>query len=117
MTACTCACSCVPDEKADARAATWSSRRLSVTVRGETHLVRLVRFERGWLASTNAIDGPTLGHDASPYLAVRRALEPLGVGLAEAMVAVGGLDLGLQAAGPGTSLRNSGTASSEAARS
>lgn len=109
-------CACAAEERTDDRGRIWDARRLNVTVRGETHLVRLVRFERGWLASANAIDGPTLGHDASPYLAVRRALEPLGVGLAEAMAAVGGLDLP-QAGGPGTSARNSGTASSEAATS
>lgn len=117
MSACVCDCTCSAAAGTDAGTRLWEARRLPVTVRGETHLVRLVRFERGWLASVNAIDGPTLGHDASPYLAVRRALEPLGVGLAEALSAVSGLDLGPQAAGVGRSARNSGTASSEAATS
>lgn len=95
-------CACTAEERITDRGRIWQARRLNVTIRGETHLVRLVGFERGWLASANAIDGPTLGHDRSPYLAVRRALEPLGIGLAEAMAAVGSLDLRPRAGGPGT---------------
>lgn len=122
MSACICTCTCCAGERRAAEqtepsVALWEARRLPVTVRGETHLVRLVRFERGWLASANAIDGPTLGRNASPYLAVRQALEPLGVSLAEAMAAIGRIDLDPQSAGAGTMARNSGTASTEAATS
>jgi hypothetical protein len=51
--------------------------------------MRLVSFRRGWLASVDTVSGPTLAADRSPYLAAWRALEPLGVDLAEAMILVG----------------------------
>lgn len=66
-------------------------QRRFVTVAGVRRTVRLVRFASGWLASTDTPDGPTLGADHSPYLAVRRALEPLGVDLVTAMGIVGDL--------------------------
>lgn len=69
----------------------WQIERRFVTVRGVRRPLRLVRFERGWLASVDTESGPTLGADRSPYLAARRALEPLGIGLVEAMTLVGGL--------------------------
>jgi hypothetical protein len=94
----------------------WRSRTLRLELGGETHVLRLVRFARGWLASTDSIRGPTLGHDASPYLAARRALEPLGIGLVEAMTAVGRLDLGQVGAETPRS-RKSRTASEAAATS
>jgi hypothetical protein len=53
--------------------------------------LRLVRFDAGWLASVDTESGPTLGADRSPYLAARRALEPLGIGLVEAMTLVGSM--------------------------
>ncbi|MDQ2689625.1 MAG: hypothetical protein M3Y29_05065 [Chloroflexota bacterium] len=68
---------------------TWQIERRFVTVRGVRRPVRLVRFETGWLASVDTDDGPTLGADRSPFLAARRALEPLGIGLVEAMTVVG----------------------------
>jgi hypothetical protein len=48
-----------------------------------------VRFSTGWLASVDTEAGPTLAADRSPYLAARRALEPLGIGMIEAMTLVG----------------------------
>jgi len=72
--------------------ARWTAHAVAIRVDGERRVLRLVRFPRGWLASTDTVDGPTLGHDASPYLAARRALDPLGVGLVTAMAAVAGLD-------------------------
>lgn len=95
----------------------WRLRTVVVRIDGERRVLRLVRFERGWLASADSVVGPTLGHDASPYLAARRALEPLGVGTVEAMTAIGGLE-GLAQAEPGsTGGQKSSTARSEAATS
>jgi hypothetical protein len=70
----------------------WTMRRLNVTVDGEYRRLRLVRFPRGWIASADSVEGPTLGVDRSPYLAARQALEPLGIGLAAALSAVGRLE-------------------------
>lgn len=67
----------------------WRLERRTVTVRGRTRSMRLVAFERGWLASVDTESGPTMAADRSPYLAAWRALEPLGVDLAEALTAVG----------------------------
>lgn len=67
----------------------WQLERRVVTVGGVRRMLRLVRFATGWLASVDTFDGPTLGADRSPYLAASRALEPLGVGLVEAMSFVG----------------------------
>jgi hypothetical protein len=69
----------------------WRLERRFVTVRGVRRPLRLVRFDAGWLASVDTESGPTLGADRSPYLAARRALEPLGIGLVEAMTLVGGV--------------------------
>ena len=74
-----------PDE------AGWRSRSLSIRVGDGWTTLRLVRFERGWVASADTLEGPTLGLDRSPYLAARRALEPLGIGLVAAMTAVGSI--------------------------
>ena len=71
--------------------APWQLIRRPVTVRGVPRHLRLVRFDRGWLASVDTLSGPTLGTDQSPYLAAHRALEPLGVGITESMVLVGPL--------------------------
>lgn len=73
------------------RQPTWQVHRQTVTVRGVPRQLRLVRFDRGWLASVDTASGPTLGTDHSPYLAAHRALEPLGVGIAESMTLVGPL--------------------------
>jgi hypothetical protein len=56
-----------------------------MALRGATYRLRLVRFPAGWLASVDTVEGPTLGCDTSPYLAVSRALEPIGGGLIDAM--------------------------------
>ena len=70
----------------------WSARRLVVVANGEHYRLRLVRFERGWIASADSVEGPTLGVDRSPYLAARQALEPLGIGLVAALSALGRLE-------------------------
>lgn len=59
-----------------------------VLVNGVKRRLRLVEFARGWLASVDTESGPTLGADRSPYLAAWRALDPLGVELAEAMLVI-----------------------------
>jgi hypothetical protein len=59
-----------------------------VLVNGVERRLRLVEFARGWLASVDTESGPTLGADRSPYLAAWRALDPLGVELAEAMLVI-----------------------------
>ncbi len=68
---------------------TWQIERRFVSVRGVRRPFRLVRFAAGWLASVDTESGPTLAADRSPYLAARRALEPLGIGMIEAMTLVG----------------------------
>jgi len=70
----------------------WSARRLQIAVDGESIRLRLVRFPRGWVASADSVEGPTLGVDRSPYLAARQALEPFGVGLVDALSALGRLE-------------------------
>ena len=67
----------------------WQMERRFVTVRDVRRVLRLVRFETGWVASVDTPSGPTVGVDRSPYLAAARALEPLGVGLVDAMAVVG----------------------------
>jgi hypothetical protein len=69
----------------------WWLERRDVTIRGVRRTLRLARFATGWVASVDTPNGPTLGVDRSPYLAARRALEPLGVGMVEAMTMVGPL--------------------------
>ena len=70
----------------------WDARLLRVPVDGELVRLRLVHFARGWIASADSVEGPTLGADRSPYLAARQALEPLGVGLVAALSALGRLE-------------------------
>ena len=65
-------------------------------LRGASHRLRLVRFRAGWLASVDTVDGPTLGCDHSPYLAISRALEPIGGGLLDAMSIMAELHLALR---------------------
>lgn len=67
----------------------WRIEYRTIAVRGQERVMRLVAFERGWLASVDTESGPTLGADRSPYLAAWRALQPLDVDLAEAMLSVG----------------------------
>lgn len=62
-----------------------------MALRGATHRLRLVRFDAGWLASVDTVEGPTLGCDISPYLAVSRAVEPIGGALLDAMSIVSAL--------------------------
>ena len=69
--------------------AAWRIERRPITVHGASLTLRLVRFETGWLASVDTVSGPTLGADRSLYLAAARALDPLGVGIAEALTLVG----------------------------
>jgi hypothetical protein len=69
-------------------AATWSARSRSVRVGPGWTTLRLAHFPRGWIASADSVEGPTLGVDPSPYLAASRALAPLGIGLEAAMDAV-----------------------------
>ena len=50
-----------------------------------SYRLRLVSFPAGWLASVETVEGPTLGYNSSPYLAVSRAIEPIGGGMMDAM--------------------------------
>ena len=67
----------------------WQLERRYIDVGAVRHLLRLVQFDGGWVASVDTAAGPTLGVDRSPYLAAARALEPMGIGLEEAMTVVG----------------------------
>lgn len=67
---------------------TWLGQEHRIEVRGASYRLRLVRFSAGWLASVDTVEGPTLGCNASPYLAVSRAVEPIGGGLTDAMLIV-----------------------------
>jgi hypothetical protein len=60
-------------------------REHRIELRGAAYRMRLARFSAGWLASVDTLDGPTLGCNASPYLAVSGAVEPIGGGLIDAM--------------------------------
>ena len=71
------------------RAPAFQLEARTISVRGTERSLRLVRFERGWLASVDTVEGPTLGADHSPHLAAQRALEPLGLSLSEAISIVG----------------------------
>lgn len=71
----------------------WHRHEHRFELRGASYRLRLVRFPVGWLASVDTVEGPTLGRDRSPYLAVARALEPMGGGLIDAMSIVGELHL------------------------
>jgi hypothetical protein len=79
-------------EAALAEPRSWHARRVDVLVDGELYRLRLVHFERGWVASADSVEGPTLGVDRSPYLAARQALEPLGIDLVTALSALGRLE-------------------------
>ena len=56
----------------------WRADTCSVELRGRHYRLRLVEFATGWLASIDTADGPTLGYDRSPYLAVGQAIDPVG---------------------------------------
>ena len=66
----------------------WRVREHRIELRGVSLRLRLVHFPAGWLASIDTMEGPTLGCDPSPYLAVSRAVEPIGGGLIDAMAIV-----------------------------
>ena len=69
----------------------WRGQEHRFELRGASYRLRLVRFPAGWLASVDTVEGPTLGYDSSPYLAVSRAVEPIGGGLVAAMSIVAGV--------------------------
>jgi hypothetical protein len=66
----------------------WRGQEHRIELRGASYRLRLVRFPAGWLASVDTVEGPTLGYDRSPYLAVSRAVEPIGGGPLDAMAIV-----------------------------
>ena len=72
----------------------WQGQDHRFVLRGASHRLRLVRFRTGWLASVDTVDGPTLGCDHSPYLAISRALEPIGGGVLDAMSIVADFQMG-----------------------
>ena len=71
----------------------WDMHEHRIELRGASHRLRLVHFPTGWLASVDTVEGPTLGCDPSPYLAVSRAVEPIGGGLIDAMSIVSAIRL------------------------
>jgi hypothetical protein len=80
------------DLDAPASEPAFQVQRRFVNVGGVRRTLRLVRFATGWVASVDTPSGPTIGVDHSPYLAARRALEPVGIGLVEAMTVVGPIE-------------------------
>ena len=72
-------------------ARSWQKHEWPIVLRGVSHKLRLVSWQSGWLASVDSVEGPTLGFDRSIYLAVSRAVEPLGGTLADAMSIIGEL--------------------------
>ena len=71
----------------------WRVQEHRIELRGARYRLRLTRFPAGWLASVDTIEGPTLGCNASPYLAASHAVEPIGGGLIDAMSIVSALRL------------------------
>jgi hypothetical protein len=71
----------------------WHGQKHSIELCGIDYRLRLFSFAAGWLASVDTVEGPTLGCDRSPYLAVSRAVEPIGGGLVDAMLIVAALRL------------------------
>jgi hypothetical protein len=69
----------------------WRVQEHRIELRGAIYRLRMARFPAGWLASIDTVEGPTLGCNASPYLAVSRAVEPIGGGLIDAMSIVSAL--------------------------
>ena len=59
-----------------------------IQLRGNSYRLRLDRVGAGWLASVDTVDGPSYGFDHSPYLAVSRAIEPVGGQLMDALLVV-----------------------------
>jgi hypothetical protein len=83
----------------------WRVQEHRIELRGANYRLRLVRFAAGWLASVDTVEGPTLGHDSSPYLAVSRAVEPIGGGLVDAVAIVAGVRATTHALRPAPSTR------------
>ncbi len=77
----------------------WRAEEYRVELRGGTYRLRLVHFPAGWLASVDTVEGPTLGCDPSPYLAVSRAVEPIGGELIDAMPIIAALRPSAQMSG------------------
>jgi hypothetical protein len=69
----------------------WHGQEHHIELRGAPFRLRLIRFGAGWLASVDTVEGPTLGCNSSPDLAVSRAIEPIGGGLIDAMSIVSAL--------------------------
>lgn len=69
----------------------WRVQEHPIELRRARHRLRTARFPGGWLASIDTVEGPTLGCNASLYLAVSRAVEPIGGGLIDAMSIVAAL--------------------------
>ncbi len=63
----------------------WRAYHSDIELRGRHYRLRLVEFSRGWLASIDTADGPTLGCDRSTYLAVGQAIDPVGGGTVDAI--------------------------------
>ena len=77
----------------------WRGQEHRIELRGASYQLRLVRFPAGWLASIDTVEGPSLGYDKSPYLALSRAVEPIGGGLIDAMSIVSALRRSRQVSG------------------
>jgi len=60
----------------------------AIELKGVRYRLRLVRTAGGWMASVDTVDGPSMAVNASPYLAVSLAIEPVGGQLMDALVAV-----------------------------
>jgi hypothetical protein len=71
----------------------WQKHESPIVLRGVSHKLRIVSWQSGWLASVDSVEGPTLAFDRSIYLAVSRAVEPLGGTLADAMSIIGELQV------------------------
>jgi hypothetical protein len=71
----------------------WHGQEHTFELRGIDYRLRLFSFATGWLASVDTVEGPTLGCNRSPYLAVSRAVEPIGGEMVDAMLIVAALSL------------------------
>lgn len=76
----------------DVRLAPIERRSVTVVIHGRPVDVRLTRVQGRWLASAQTLEGPTLGRDHSPFLAVSQALEPLGGQLLDVLGAMRDLE-------------------------
>ena len=77
----------------------WRGQEHRIELRGASYRLRMVRFHASWLASVDTVEGPTLRYDSSSYLAVSRAVEPIGGGLMDAMSIVAAVRNPWKAAG------------------